>query len=150
MSKLGKLRKNSENFFLKEVYSKMSPQEISDAIQLALDKQKAELVNAFNKDFARLENEYNKRLNQNTHTIIDTISVELLYELANQMDYWNLKEDTEEEKYIKDSARYRIQEIYVNTIEKINKYSKMKNEKQANKSFDIRKNKIQKEFHIKF
>lgn len=150
MSSLGKMRKNADKFALNNVYSKMNPQQISNAIQLALDRQRADLVGEFNKDFKKLENEYNQNLKYNMDCVLNTISVELLYELADQMGYWDLKDETEEDKYIKESVQFRIQEIYINTMDKIEKYSKMKNEKQANRAFKSKREKVEKEFNIKF
>ena len=66
------------------------------------------------------------------------------------MNYWNLKNDTEEENYIKDSAKIRIQEIYSNTMKSIENYTEMKTDEQARKTFEKKKKKIEKEFKIKF
>lgn len=150
MSSLGKYRKNADKYFLNSVYSKMSPQEMSEYVQKALDKQKIELVGEFKKKVKKLEDEYHKDLVYNTNCMLNTISVELLYELADQMGYWNLKNDNEEDKYIKESIQTRIQEIYINTLDNIEKYSKMKNEKQATRALRNKSEKVEKEFNIKF
>lgn len=104
----------------------------------------------FNNEFAKLENEYNRSLKINFTNVIDIISVELLYELADQMKYWDLKVETEEDQYVKDSIKFRVQEIFENTMNKIQGYADMKYEKTASKQFEDKKKKIQREFNIKF
>lgn len=150
MSKLGKIRKNAENFMIQDVYKNMTPEQYQKAVKFAVEKTKNDLIKEFEIKYTKLQNKFTNDLKGMTGNIIDTISVELLYELANQMGYWNLKEDTEEEKYIKESVKYRIQEIYTNTMDSIKKYGNMKRESQAVRTFDKKKKKIEKEFNIKF
>jgi len=150
MSKLGKLRKNAENFAINDVYKNMTPEQYQKAVRYAVDKTKNDLIKEFEIKYTKLQNKFTNDLKGMTGNIIDTISVELLYELANQMGYWELKEETEEEKYIKESVKYRIQEIYTNTMDSIKKYGKMKRESQAVRTFEKKKSKIEKEFDIKF
>lgn len=104
----------------------------------------------FNSEFTKLENEYNRSLKINFSNVIDIISVELLYELANQMNYWNLKGDTDEDNYVKESIKFRIQEIFENTMGSVQRYADMKYEKMANKEFENKKKKLKREFGIKF
>jgi hypothetical protein len=150
MSKLGKLRKNAENFAINDVYKNMTPEQYRNAVKYAVEKTKNDLIKEFEIKYTKLQNKFTNDLKGMTGNIIDTISVELLYELANQMGYWELKEETEEEKYIKESVKYRIQEIYTNTIDSIKKYGKMKRGSQAVRTFEKKKSKIEKEFDIKF
>lgn len=149
MSKYSKIAKNAENFMIDEMYANMKPNEIKNAIKLAVNTERERIYKEYQKLLDKTVKECNEKIKENTCQAIDTISIELLYELANQMDYWNMKEDTDEEKYIRDSVKYRIQEVYQNTIDSVIKYSKMKNSKQATKEFKKKYNKIQKEFDIK-
>ena len=150
MSKYGKLRKNAENFAIQDVYRNMTPEQYQKAVIFAVDKTRNDLIREFEIKYNKMQTKCSEYVKSMTGSIIDTISVELLYELANQMGYWNLKDDTEEEKYIKESVKYRIQEIYTNTMDSIKKYGNMKRESQALRTFDKKKKKIEKEFDIKF
>jgi hypothetical protein len=150
MSKYGKLRKNAENFAIQDVYRNMTPEQYQKAVNFAVDKTRNDLIREFEIKYNKMQTKCSEYVKSMTGSIIDTISVELLYELANQMGYWNLKDDTEEEKYIKESVKYRIQEIYTNTMDSIKKYGNMKRESQALRTFDKKKKKIEKEFDIKF
>lgn len=151
MGSLGrKINKNANQFNMLDAYSKMTPQQIQGAIQTALNAQRKEMINQFNNEFEKMENHYNRSLQINFTNVIDIISVELLYELADQMNYWNLKGETEEDQYVKESIKFRVQEIFENTMNKIQGYADMKYEKTASKEFEDKKKKIQKEFGIKF
>lgn len=151
MSKYSKIAKNAENFMINQMYANMNPSKIKNAIDLAVDTERKRLLAEYRSILDKTVKECNEKIKENTCQSIDTISVELLYELANQLGYWDMKEETDEEKYIKDSAKFRIQEIYQNTMDSIVKYSKMKkNSNQATREFKKKYNKIEKEFNIKF
>ena len=150
MSKYSKIAQNAENFMINQMYASMSPAQIKDAINLAVNTERKRLLEEYQKIIDKTVKEYNEKLNGTTRQAIDTISVELLYELATQLGYWDMKEDTEEERYIKDSAKYRIQEVYQNTMDSVIAYSKMKKGNQATREFKKKYKKIEKEFDIKF
>ena len=150
MSKYSKIAENAEKFMINQMYASMNPAQIKEAINLAVNTERKRILEEYQKIMDKTVKECNEKINGNTRQAIDTISVELLYELANQLGYWDMKEDTEEEKYIKDSAKFRIQEIYQNTMDSIIKYSKMKKNNQAIREFKKMYKKIEKEFDIKF
>ena len=150
MSKYSKIAENAEKFMINQMYASMNPAQIKEAINLAVNTERKRILEEYQKIMDKTVKECNEKINGNTRQAIDTISVELLYELANQLGYWDMKEDTEEEKYIKDSAKFRIQEIYQNTMDSIIKYSKMKKNNQAIREFKKKYKKIEKEFDIKF
>lgn len=150
MSKYSKIAQNAENFLINQMYASMGPAQIRNAIDLAVNTERKRLLDEYTKIVDKTAKEYNEKIRLNTRQAIDTISVELLYELANQLGYWDMKEETEEEKYIKASAKFRIQEIYNNTINSITKYSKMKAGNKASREFKKKYNKLEKEFDIEF
>ena len=82
--------------------------------------------------------------------VVDVIAVEFLYELAAQMNYWDLKGNTDEDNYIKESIKFRVREIFTNTMDKIQNYGESKYKKLAHKEFEKKKKKIKKEFEIIF
>lgn len=145
-----KIRKNQENYIITEMYKNMTPEQYKEGIDNAKMRTKIEVTNHFKNEYKKLKEDYQRKLNYNYSLALETLSVELLYEIANQMNFWNLEEETEDDKYIKDSARIRIQEIYNNTMQSIDKYASMKLDKDARKKFDKRKKQVEKEFKIKF
>lgn len=150
MSKYGKLKKNAENFIIQDIYNNMTPDQYKKGVDYVIETTKKELTEEYTRKLNKVTDEFNAKLKSNMAKVIDTISVELLYEIATQMDYFNLKDETEEEKYIKESIKYRIQEMYTNTMDKIMKYAKMKNENQAYREFKKKKKLIENNFDIKF
>lgn len=151
MSGIGrKINKNAKEFNIMDAYGKMTPQQIQGAIQTALNAQRNEMLNQFDIEYTRLKNDYNRSLELNFSNVIEILSVEMLYELANQMNYWNIKGDTEEDKYVKESIKFRIREMFQNTMDMIKTYAGMKYETLASKEFENKKKKIKREFEIKF
>lgn len=144
MSKLGKLKKNANNYELKNIYENMSPKDYQRGITLAVETTKKELTYEFQKKFEKLANEYNRNLKEGITITIDTISVELLYELANQLGCFEKEPDFLEDKI------FRVQEIYDNTMNSIKKYATYKTDNQARKKFKEKKKKVEKLFNIKF
>lgn len=96
------------------------------------------------KEKEKIITEYEELLHYNMKNIIDTMQTEFIYELASQMNYWNITD-----KYTKDSAKYRIEEINKNIFKTIDGYSKMRDDKQVQKVFKYKKNKIKNEFNLK-
>ena len=96
------------------------------------------------KEKEKIITEYEELLHYDRKNIIDTMQTEFIYELANQMNYWNITD-----KYTKDSAKYRIEEINKNIFKTIDGYSKMRDDKQVQKVFKYKKNKIKNEFNLK-
>jgi len=96
------------------------------------------------KEKEKIITEYEELLHYNMKNIIDTMQTEFIYELASQMNYWNIAD-----KYTKDSAKYRIEEINRNIFKTIDGYSKMRDDKQVQKVFKYKKSKIKNEFNLK-
>lgn len=152
MSSLSKIRKNHEKFEKEqerksklEKYEKMTPEEIQETIDKSLDDQKKELDTKYNNELDKIYKTFRKEIKINNRGIIETMSIEFIYELANQMEYWNLNTNNEDEKYIKESTKYRIKDIWINSMDNIDKYLNMPN---SRKKFEARKKLICKEFDI--
>lgn len=142
---LRKIRKNAEEFTLKDFYNKMTPEQYQKGIQTAIERTKKELTAEFEKKYKKLVDEFNYNLQDGMKVAINTISVELIYELAVQMNAFE-EEDEEIRKQIID----KVQEIYEHTMDAIKNYSKYKNERQVERELKKRKNKIEKYFNLKF
>lgn len=108
-----------------------------------------QLNEAHQKEINKIIAEHEELLHYNMVNIIDTMQTEFIYELASQMDYWNMKNDTDWHKFTKDSAKYRIEEIYRNVFKNIDGYSKMRDDKQVQKVYKFKKSKLNSEFNLK-
>lgn len=128
---MGKIKKNNKV---------VNANSIAQKYELMIKQLKEE----HEKEKEKIITEYEELLHYNMKNIIDTMQTEFIYELASQMNYWNIAD-----KYTKDSAKYRIEEINKNIFKTIDGYSKMRDDKQVQKVFKYKKNKIKNEFNLK-
>lgn len=135
-SPLRKIQKNSETFKNSQMFG-ITYEEYSKRMQIV----KRQCEEDYNNKLMRMASEYDRQLAINTESSINTISVELLYELATQMGCFEKNPEYLDEKIDK------VQEIYENTMESIKKYNKYK---RPSKEFAKRKNKVEKLFKIIF
>lgn len=124
----------------------------TDSVIFKYEKEKKDLIKKHEKELS----EYEDILKYKIKNIIDTMQTEFIYELAKQMDYWKLVEKekegrlTNEDENIKRSIKYRIEEIHHNIFKTIDKYSKLDDDKQVQKVYKMKRNKIINEFDLKF
>ena len=144
MGNLRKLRKNTEKYKIKSIYDKMTPEDYQRGIHIAVEEARKDLAMEFNKKYKKLVDNFNKELNLSVISAINTISVELLYELAVQM---NAFDESDEERL--NSIKYRVQEMYENIMNAIKKYANYKNDRQASKKFEEKRKKVEKLFDVK-
>ena len=144
MSSLSNLRKNVENYRLNEIYKNMTPEQYREGIRLAVKNATEALAKEYDKNLAKLQDEANISITAGIRTAIDTLSVELLYELGTQLGCFEENAEYLEEK------KEKVQDIYKNTMAAIEKYTTYKKEEQAKKDFDKKKRKVEKMFNIKF
>ena len=151
MSGLNRIKKSATKYeenLKYRMYANMTPQQIENAIQIALDTQRKDLINEFSKKITELEKKHTDRLDYTATSITEIISVEFIYEFANQLDFWNLEVNDEEDEYRKESMRFRVAETYENTMKSIEAYKNIKTSKKAHKIFKDKKKRITKEFDI--
>ena len=144
MSSIGKLRKNAENYKINQFYQNMTPEQYQEGIRIAIQKTTDDLTRQYNENLERLKAEANRNISQSATLAIDTISVELLYELGRQLGCFEENAEYLEEKIDK------VRDIYINTMEAINKYTKYKKGNQARKDFEKKKRTVQKMFKVEF
>ena len=140
-----KLEKRAQEYKIKEFYKNMSPEDYQYGIESAIKKTEESLARQYNDKYQKLTESFKLELRDGIKMAIDTISVELLYELANQMDVF-----TEEDEYLLNQKIDKVQEIYINTMETIKKYNNYKNNNQAHREFERKKKKVEKLFSIEF
>lgn len=144
MSSLSKLRKNAENYKINQFYQNMTPEQYQEGIRIAIQKTTDDLTRQYNENLERLKEEANRNISQSATLAIDTISVELLYELGNQLGCFE-----ENPEYL-DQKIDTVQRIYENTMNAINKYTRYKKGNQARKDFEKKKHKVEKMFKVEF
>jgi len=144
MSSLSKLRKNAENYKINEFYRNMTPEQYQEGIRIAIQNTTDDLTRKYNANLERLKAEANRNISESATLAIDTISVELLYELGNQLGCFE-----ENPEYL-DQKIDTVQRIYENTMNAINKYTRYKKGNQARKDFEKKKHKVEKMFNVKF
>ena len=144
MSSLSKLKKNAENYKINQFYQNMTPEQYQEGIRIAIQKTTDDLTRQYNENLERLKAEANRNISQSATLAIDTISVELLYELGRQLGCFEENAEYLEEKIDK------VRDIYINTMEAINKYTKYKKGNQARKDFEKKKRIVQKMFKVEF
>lgn len=144
MSSLSKIRKNVENYNINQLYSNMTPEDYKNGIRTAVNGTIKELNIKYQENINKLKMEYEENLRYSTIYAIDTLSVELLYELAKQLGCFE-----KEPEFLEDKI-YRVKEIYQNTMDSIKKYANYKTDNQAIKEYEKKKKKVEKMFKIKF
>ena len=149
MSKLGKLRKNAEAYEIDRFYKEMTPEQYKCGIQTAIKRTQDNMLERFEVEYNKLRKQYEDSIKGGIDSAIDTLSVELLYELANQMGFWKM-EDSEENEYVRESIKERVQEIFTNSMNAIKHYADMKTENQARREFQKKKKQVIKYFKITF
>jgi hypothetical protein len=144
MSSLGKIRKNAQKFNINQMYSNMTPEDYQNGIKMAIHQTAEELNTKYRESINAIKTQYEEDLKQSVVYSIETLSVELLYELAKELGCFD-----KEPEYLEDKID-RVQEIYENTMNAIKKYTKYKTDNQARREFEKKKNKVEKMFDIKF
>lgn len=144
MSNLRKIKKNAEQYRINEFYRNMTPEQYREGIRAAVKNSTESLAKEYDRNLKRLEEEANLRIGESVHLAIDTISVELLYELGKQMECF-----VEEPEYF-DQKKDKIQDMYSNIMSSIENYTKYKKEKDARKDFENKRKLVEKTFDIKF
>lgn len=144
MSSLGKIRKNVENYRMNEVYKNMTPEQYREGIRHAVKIATDDMAREYENTLRKVEEKANSRVADGVRFAIDTISVELLYELGNQLGCFEENAEYLDEKIDK------VQDIYKNTMSAIEGYTNYKKVGQASKEFEKKKKKVEKMFSIKF
>lgn len=144
MSNLRKIKKNVEAYRINEFYRQMTPEQYREGIRSAVKNATETLAAEYDRNLKKIEEEANLRIKQSTHLAIDTISVELLYELGKQMDCF-----VDEPEYF-DQKKDKIQDMYSNIMSSLEEYAACKKEKDARKMFEKKRKLVEKTFDVRF
>ena len=140
MSSLGKIRKNVDRYRMEQFCNQMTPEQYKQALKTAVKAATENLALEYDRRLIALEKVKDDELS----AIINVISVELLYEIAVQMDCF-----AENPEYL-DQKREKIQEMFENTMNSIQSYISCKQSGVSLKQFHEKREKIEKTLNIKF
>lgn len=140
MSSLGKIKKNADKYRMEEFCRQMTPEQYRQALKTAVKAATENLAIEYDRRLIALE----KAKDDELSAIINVISVELLYEIACQMDCF-----VENPEYL-DQKREKIQEMFENTMNSIQSYISCKQSGVSLKQFHEKREKIEKTLNIKF
>lgn len=139
-----KIQKNAEDWAVKNYYANMTPQMYQEGIQNAIKMTEERLMKQYNAELERMGKEYNRAIQEGTLIAMDTLAVEMIYELGNILECY-----VDEPEYL-DQKIDIVQGIYETAMQSIEDYAspKYKNDKQAQKEFERKKKTIQKVFRM--
>lgn len=140
-----KIQKNADNFILDQYYKNMTPEMYKVGIRNAIKETEKRLTERYDSELRRIGNEYNKAIQEGTLLAMDTLAVEMVYELGNVLECY-----VDSPEYL-DQKIEIIQNIYNTAMTAIEDYasSKYKSDKQAQRAFAKKKKTIQKLFGMK-
>ena len=137
-----KIQKNADNFMIDQYYKNMTPDMYKDGVKRAIEITEERLTKKFDAELLRMGKEYKRAIQEGTLIAMDTIAIEMVYELGNVLECY-----VDEPEYL-DQKIDIVQGIYETAMKSIEDYasSKYKTNKQAQKAFEKKKKTVQKLF----
>ena len=126
-----KIQKNAQKFELDNIYKNMTPEQYKQGIRTAVKNAVEDIGKEYDVQMEKMRQEYNRSLHESVIIAMDTLSVELLYELGNILECY--KKDPE---YL-DQKIDIVQNLYETAMNSIKDYAgtKYKNDNQAQRVF---------------
>lgn len=139
-----KIQKNADNFIIDQYYKNMTPDMYKEGIQNAIKMTEDRLVKRYDTELERIARQYKRDVQERTLVAMDTLAVEMIYELGNVLECY-----VDEPEYL-DQKIDIVQGIYEKAMTSIGDYAtdKYKNDAQAQKAFEKKKKTIQKVFRM--
>ena len=139
-----KLRKNAEEYEMEQIYKNMTPDLYRQSVNVAIKKAEERVANVYEKELLRMADKYNENMRDGTLVAMDTLAVEMLYELGDMLECY-----VDEPEFL-DQKIEIIQKLYETAMNSIKDYAgpKYKNDKQAQKVFAKKKKTVKKLFNI--
>lgn len=144
MSSLSKLRKNTENYKINEFYKQMTPEQYKQGIKNAVKLKEQELYEIFNKELKKIREDVEAKAAMRRAIVKQLIMVELLYEIADELECF-----VKEPEFL-DQKIEKVKGFYENTTKTIENYTKYKRTGQALKEHEKKKKKLEEMFGIEF
>ena len=135
-----KIQKNTDNFIIDQYYKNMTPEMYKEGIQNAIKMTEERLTKQYDAELMRITKMYKRDIQERTLIAMDTLAVEMIYELGNVLECY-----VDEPEYL-DQKIDIVQNIYEKAMTSIGDYAtdKYKSDAQAQKTFEKKKKKIQK------
>lgn len=139
-----KIQKNADNFIIDQYYKNMTPDMYKEGIQNAIKMTEDRLVKRYDAELERITRQYKRDIQERTLIAMDTLAVEMIYELGNVLECY-----VDEPEYL-DQKIDIVQNIYEKAMTSIGDYAtdKYKSDAQAQKAFEKKKKTIQKVFRM--
>lgn len=130
-----KLQKASEDFAIKKYYENMTPEMYQEGIQRAIKMTEEKLTKEYNAELIRMGNEFNQKLQNSALMAMDTLAVEMVYELGNILECYK-----DQPEYL-DQKIDIVQGIYETAMKSIEDYAsdKYTDDKDAQREFNRKK-----------
>lgn len=144
MSSLSKLTKNIENYKINEFYKQMTPEQYKQGIENAVKFREQELYEVFNKEIKKIREDANAEVAMRNAIVRQLIIVELLYEIADELECF-----VKEPEFL-DQKIEKVKGFYENTTKTIENYTKYKRTGQALRENEKKKKKLEEMFGIEF
>lgn len=144
-SPLKKIQKNAESFAIKKMYENMTPEQYQQGVREAIKITENRLAREYDEKLEKMRKQYNQALQAGTLIAMDTLAIEMLYELGDELECYK-----DEPEYL-DQKIDVVQNLYetaMNAIERYGNRDKYKNDKQAQKEFERKKKTVEKYFKI--
>lgn len=137
-----KLQKASEDFAIKKYYENMTPEMYQEGIQRAIKMTEEKLTKEYNAELIRMGNEFNQKLQNSALMAMDTLAVEMIYELGNILECYK-----DQPEYL-DQKIDIVQGIYETAMKSIEDYAsdKYTDDKDAQREFNRKKKVIKNVF----
>lgn len=137
-----KLQKASEDFAIKKYYENMTPEMYQEGIQRAIKMTEEKLTKEYNAELIRMGNEFNQKLQNSALMAMDTLAVEMVYELGNILECYK-----DQPEYL-DQKIDIVQGIYETAMKSIEDYAsdKYTDDKAAQREFNRKKKVIKNVF----
>ena len=139
MSSYSKIAKNAEKYRLEQFCNQMTPEQYKQTLKTAVKAATENLALEYDRQLAKIEQEKENKI----CSLIHVINVEILYEIASQMDCFVKNPE------ILDQKREKILEIYENSRKAIMGYIENKYPEKSLKEFCNKKNQLEKLLKIK-
>ena len=143
-SKFSKIQKNAHKFEMDNIYRNMTPDQYREGVRIAVRNAVNDLSREYDIQMESMRDEYNRSIRESVMIAMDTLSVEILYELGNILECYK-----KEPEYL-DQKIDIVQNLYETAMNSIKDYagSKYKNDNQAQRVFAKKKKTVKDVFGI--
>ena len=139
-----KVQKNASKYEMDKIYQSMTPEMYRAGIRRAAANAAKEVSEEYDRQIEKMHEEYNKAIHEAIVVAMDTLSIEILYELGRVLNCY-----VDEPEYL-DQKIELVQNIYQSAMDSIKDYAsnKYKNDNQAQRAYKKKKKLIEKVFGI--